>query len=129
TPGGPYASVQAGITGTSYPDLGVVNGTRYYYVVSAVNAGGQSGDSLEAAATPTGIPAPPANLVAIARNAQVLLSWNASVQAVSYTLKRGSTSGGPYSVLIAGTTLTAFSDGSVSNGTTYYYVVTATNAS
>ena len=34
---------------TSYTDSGVVNGTTYYYVVSAVNAGGEGNDSSEVA--------------------------------------------------------------------------------
>ena len=39
-------------TGTTYSDNGVVNGTTYYYVVSAVNAGGEGNNSREASATP-----------------------------------------------------------------------------
>jgi autotransporter-associated beta strand protein len=38
--------------GTAYTDTGVVNGTTYYYVVSAVNAGGEGNNSREASATP-----------------------------------------------------------------------------
>jgi autotransporter-associated beta strand protein len=49
--GGPYTTI-ASLTGTSYTNSGLVNGTTYYYVVSAVNAGGEGGNSLEAAATP-----------------------------------------------------------------------------
>ncbi len=37
----------------TYSDEGLVNGTTYYYVVSAVNAGGESSNSNEASATPT----------------------------------------------------------------------------
>jgi autotransporter-associated beta strand protein len=38
--------------GTSYTDTGLLNGTTYYYVVSAVNAGGEGSDSREVSATP-----------------------------------------------------------------------------
>jgi autotransporter-associated beta strand protein len=38
--------------GTTYTDAGVVNGVTYYYVVSAVNAGGEGNNSREASATP-----------------------------------------------------------------------------
>ena len=38
--------------GTTYTDTGVVNGNTYYYVVSAVNAGGEGSNSGEASATP-----------------------------------------------------------------------------
>jgi fibronectin type 3 domain-containing protein len=36
----------------TYTDSGLANGTTYYYVVSAVNAGGEGNNSLEAGATP-----------------------------------------------------------------------------
>jgi autotransporter-associated beta strand protein len=38
--------------GSSFTDTGVVNGATYYYVVSAVNAGGEGSISTEASATP-----------------------------------------------------------------------------
>ena len=47
------------ITGTSYTDTTVLNGQTYYYVVSAVNAGGEGPPSNEVSATPP-IPPPPA---------------------------------------------------------------------
>ncbi len=56
TAGGPYASVASSVNGTSYEDVSVLNGTTYYYVVSAVNTLGESGDSNEASATPKARP-------------------------------------------------------------------------
>jgi fibronectin type 3 domain-containing protein len=44
--------VQTGITSTSFTDLGLTNGTKYYYQVSAVNAAGESLRSGEVSATP-----------------------------------------------------------------------------
>src|SRR5665213_2687421 len=41
TTGGPY-TVVANISGTSYTDTGVVNGTIYYYVISSVGSGGET---------------------------------------------------------------------------------------
>lgn len=52
TAGGPYAPLASAVKGTSYTDTAVVNGTTYYYVVSAENTLGESGDSNEASATP-----------------------------------------------------------------------------
>jgi subtilisin family serine protease len=50
--GGPYTPIGADIKSRTYVDTSVVNGTTYYYVVSAINGAGESGDSNEAAATP-----------------------------------------------------------------------------
>jgi hypothetical protein len=50
--GGPYPIV-ATRTNTFYTDAGVANGTRYYYVVSAQNSLGESGNSSEVSAMPT----------------------------------------------------------------------------
>jgi glycosidase len=52
-PGGGYDQIAAGETGTAYADMGVTNGTWYYYVVTALDApGNESGYSNEAAALP-----------------------------------------------------------------------------
>ena len=60
----------------------------------------------------------------------VALSWNPSIsQVVGYNVYRGTVSGGPYgklnSVVDANT---AYTDPSVKNGTTYYYVTTAVDS-
>src|SRR5262245_25968616 len=52
TPGGPYSSIDAAVHGTTFTDTGLTNGIPYYYVVSASNSQGESGDSNEASATP-----------------------------------------------------------------------------
>ena len=46
-------STIATISGTNYTDLGLATGTPYYYVVSAENLLGASGNSSEVSATPT----------------------------------------------------------------------------
>jgi hypothetical protein len=51
---GPYTTI-ASVTATTYTDTNVTNGTTYYYVVSAVNSAGESGDSNEASATPQAV--------------------------------------------------------------------------
>jgi cellulose 1,4-beta-cellobiosidase len=130
--GGPYVSV-ACPTATSYTDTGLGNGTTYYYVVSAVytggpDAGGASVDSSEASATPQPVPPqPPTGLKATPGNAQVALSWNASSGASSYHVKRATVAGGPYTTVTSPIS-TSYTDTGLTNGTTYYYVVTAVNA-
>src|SRR5581483_8061620 len=54
------------------------------------------------------------------------VSWTASSGATSYTIYRSTTSGGPYTQVGTSTT-TSFTDSGLTCGTTYYYVVTATN--
>jgi len=49
--GGPYTPVATGVTGTTDNDTGLAASTAYYYVVSAVNAAGESANSTEASAT------------------------------------------------------------------------------
>ncbi len=126
TNGGPYTTV-ASPAGTSYTDTAVTNGTPYYYVVTAVNAAGQSGNSNQATATPMAAPTapvPPLNLTATGGNQQVSLAWTASAGATSYNVKRAATNGGPYTT-VASPAGTSYTDTTVTNGTTYYYVVTA----
>jgi polygalacturonase len=72
-------------------------------------------------------PGAPANLTALGANLLVELQWSASAGASGYTLMRSTTNGGPYSV-IATTVVTNYSDPVVNSGTTYYYVVAATNS-
>jgi glucuronoarabinoxylan endo-1,4-beta-xylanase len=77
--------------------------------------------------TTTNPPAAPASLTADPGNAQVSLSWTASSGATSYNVYRSTASGGPYSQIAAGIAATSYTDGTVANDTTYYYVVTALN--
>lgn len=131
TAGGEGATAYAtGVTSTSFTDTGVTNGTTYYYKVTAVNSAGESGPSNEAFATPQlAKPATPTGLTAKAGDSQVMLSWNASTGATSYNLYRSLTQGGEGTVAYkTGVTTTSFTDTSLTNGTTYYYTVTAVNS-
>lgn len=119
---------QTGITGTSFTDTGLSNGTTYYYEVEAVNSGGSSGFSAIASATPsTGqVPAVPTNLTATAGDSQVSLTWNAVPDATGYNLYRGTSSGGEV-LYLSNISSNSYLDISLPNGTTYYYQVTAVN--
>jgi endoglucanase len=130
TSGGSYSDVATGVTSTSYTNTGLTNGTTYYYVVTAVNSAGASGNSNQASATPQApvtVPAAPTNLTATAGNAQISLTWTASAGATSYTVKRSTTSGSSYSDVATGVISTSYTNTGLTNGTTYYYVVTAVN--
>jgi hypothetical protein len=55
----------------------------------------------------------------------VALSWTASTGATGYNVQRSTTTGGPYTVI--GTAAGAsYTDTTATNGTTYYYVISAT---
>lgn len=52
TAGGPYTTIVSNVNSTSYVDIDVVNGTTYYYIVTAITADEESDISNEASATP-----------------------------------------------------------------------------
>jgi fibronectin type 3 domain-containing protein len=129
TTGGPYTKISSPST-TSFTDTGLTNGTTYFYVVSAVNATGESANSSQAGATPVAPSQPPAvptGLTAAGGNAQVLITWSVSAGATSYHAKRSTTSGGPYTQ-VAAPSAANFTDTGLTNGTTYFYVVSALNS-
>ena len=51
-----------------------------------------------------------------------------SAAATGYNVKRATTSGGPYTTVASGVTSTNYTDTGLTNGVTYYYVVSASNA-
>jgi fibronectin type 3 domain-containing protein len=127
--GGPYTQIAAA-TSATFADAGLTNGTKYFYVVAAVNSAGESGNSAPASATPSApvtIPPVPAGLTATAGNGQVSLTWSASSGATSYHLKRATVSGGPYTQVSAPASA-SFTDTALTNGTKYFYVVSALNS-
>lgn len=233
TSGGPYTTVGSPTTNT-YTNSGLTNGTTYYYVVSAVNSGGESANSSELDVTPNTVadfttsispasqtvtqggnatytvtvtaingftgkvlldvnnlpagarasfnpmtvsgsgtstltiatdnstavgtftpqisgncadlvrrdsvaltvqssgatpPPAPTNLSATGAGANAIaLSWAASNGATGYNIDRSTTQGGPYTTIASTTIATVYNDTTVSDGTAYYYVVTATGA-
>jgi hypothetical protein len=126
------------ITATVPPGSGTVDVT-VQSGSNTVNSDGQTvffgyGTSATSAAdrfTITSNPAPPAptGLMATGGNGQVMLTWTAATGATSYKVYRGTAAGGESATaLAAGVTTPAFTDNGVTNGTTYFYEVTAVNA-
>jgi fibronectin type 3 domain-containing protein len=129
--GGAFTVIASGVTALTYGDTSVANGTTYYYAVSAVNSGGESANSTTVSATPVAPvvpPNPPTGLAATTGDRRVTLNWNASTGASSYNVKRATSAGGTFTVIASGVTALTYSDTSVANGTTYYYVVSAVNS-
>ncbi|WNR45243.1 fibronectin type III domain-containing protein [Paenibacillus roseipurpureus] len=128
TTSGTYSTtVNAGnVTNTTI--TGLTNGTTYYFVVTATNTAGESGNSTEKSATPNvSIPTAPVQNAPSAGDAQVTVNWSASIGATGYKVKYGTTSGS-YSTTVTLGNVTSTTISSLTNGTTYYFVVTATNS-
>src|ERR1700733_2477824 len=86
---------------------------------SSNNGGGNSAPTAASIA-----PVPPLNLTDAGGHQPTALAWTASTGANSYNAKRAATNGGPYTT-VAAPAGTSYTDTTVTNGTTYYYVVTA----
>ena len=138
-----YWSTAAGVTkatgtkisGASSPyyHTGLTNDTTYYYVVTAVNSIGESAESVQVNATPTynAAPLPPKEVVAIGFNRKAIIRWtpaDSEDENTSYNLYWSLNTGVTKST---GTKITnavsPYTHNGLSNGTVYYYVVTAVN--
>ncbi len=81
------------------------------------------------AVPPRPLPVPPTGLHGACGAQGITLGWDGSPAATSYSVKRALVSGGPYSNVLAQPALNSAADPAVTGGTTYYYVVSALNAS
>ncbi|OXM86954.1 pectinesterase family protein [Paenibacillus rigui] len=115
-------------TSTGYTDSGLTSGTNYDYVVQSKNVGGISANSTPLHIMPVSPLASPTGLSAVAGNAKVDLTWSSVTGSTYYTVKRSTLSGRSYSIIASNVTAPAFTDATVENGSTYFYVVTASNA-
>ena len=89
TEGTGYTKINTSVvTDEFYSDATAIDGSTYYYVVTAVNAGGESGNSNEVTASPAASlgPAAPDDLSATPGNGSVALAWTTVPAATSYTV-------------------------------------------
>jgi fibronectin type 3 domain-containing protein len=134
-----YYGTAAGVTtgGTKvvnatspYVITGLTNSTTYYFVVTAVNADGESGVSDEVTATPLPpAPAKPSGIIVSGGDTQAIVSWTAVSGATSYNIYYGTAANVTTSTGIKisdVTTPKTVTD--LTNGTPYFFVVTAVNA-
>ena len=76
---------------------------------------------------PISVGAIPSGVTASVSGTNILLNWWGSAYATNYNVKRATVSGGPYTTLgtVSSSADRVFLDTTVTNGGTYYYVVTA----
>ena len=130
----PDGATSSGVT-TPHIESGLVNGTTYYLVVTAVNAFGESIESFEVSTTLPLIPIAPTGVAVSSGDGELTVIWNDVSGATSYNLYLASASG------VKKTNYASLPDGATSpgvttphietglvNGMTYYLVVTAVNA-
>jgi len=109
------------------------NGTTYYYVVTAINQYGESSESAEVSATPslTNPPLPPMNIATLELDRQVIIRWtalDAEDVGTSHNIYWSTSSG---VTRMNGTkidnSVSPYTHANLTNGLTYYYVVTSLN--
>ena len=107
-----------------YNDINLTNGETYYYRLRASFSGDTSESTNEVSATP--VLRTPQNFTAAAFSGQVTLSW-AKEEGVTYKLFQSTTAGfAPESgTEISENAAYPYTDSGLTNGTTYYYRLTA----
>jgi uncharacterized repeat protein (TIGR02543 family) len=116
-----------------YAHLNLTIGTTYYYVVTAVNADGESAISNEAYATVVGAaPNAPTNVAATAGNGTATVTWTAADTATTYNIYWGNSSGvtkaSPNKISGLPGTQNSYTHSGLTNGSSYFYIVTAVNS-
>ncbi|MEZ4873671.1 MAG: hypothetical protein R2827_15810 [Bdellovibrionales bacterium] len=125
---GPYSKIRDGVTGTTYTDTSVVNGSAYYYYVEAYQNGPNNvkvhigWPSQTYGVIPQPAPGAPTNLVLNNSTTNgIVLNWQGPINYNSFRIYRSTNLGGPYS--LATTSNATVSTNVLSmEGMNYYYV-------
>ena len=125
--GGTWASVGI-VTSLTFANTGLTNGVEYSYRVASRGAGGEGPPSATVSATPVAAPMAPTGVTAAAGNQMVTLDWAPVPGATGYKVYRGTGSNQQAATAIATPVAPPFVDNTATNGPTYYYKITATNA-
>ena len=132
TDGGATWTTEATQSGTTYSDTGLTNGNTYYYRVSATNTLGTSNASTTVNAKAGDIPDAPASVsVAPLSATELSVGWTVpndnGYTLTGYDLER-SLDNTNWTSVATNLQLNTYSDSGLTQSTTYYYRVTATNA-
>jgi fibronectin type 3 domain-containing protein len=126
--GGPY-NLRGMVSGTTYDDRDASPGVVYWYKVKACNASGCSAFSApDSGFTFASAPDPVTNVSATdgTYTDRVRVTWTAVTGAANYEVHRAESEGGTYTRR-ATVTGASYDDTGVTQGTTYWYKVTACN--
>jgi beta-glucosidase len=129
--GGPWTVLASGLTNVVFTDTSANLNATNYYLVTALNAAGESLPSAPFSVLVVPYVAPPGSpsgLAAFLAGTQVALKWNTTSNAIAYIVKRSVKSTGPFVVIAGGWNNTNFVDYLPNSSLTYFYQVTATNA-
>ncbi len=124
-------------TSTGYTVLGLASGTKYFFIVRALNAAGVGAKSAEVSATPATAPSAPRKFTAKSGKESAVLKWTApsttgGIPITGYNVYKGTVAGGestkpvnakPLKASVRTYTVTGLTD-----GITDYFIVRATNA-
>jgi cellulose 1,4-beta-cellobiosidase len=121
-----FAGLGSGVTYTVTPSKSGYTFVPTNRAVQISNAN-VTGQDFAATASCTA-PGVPSRVSATAGSGRVTIKWTASSGAVTYNVKRSTTSGGSYVTIASGVTTTSYTDTAVTRGKTYYYVVSAVSA-
>ena len=129
-------------TAASYLVSSLTNATPYFFTITAVNAVGEGGPSAEVTATPHSsagptAPAPPVSLGATAGDGSATVTWSTPATdggspITGYNVYVGTAAGGESTTPVNTSPLSPSSStkliSSLTNGTAYYFIITAVNA-
>ncbi|MBD2864185.1 fibronectin type III domain-containing protein [Paenibacillus sp. IB182363] len=122
--GSEIATVGGSVYGHSVVDL--VNGTTYYFVVKAMNAGGDSAASNEGSTVPGSVPTAPYQVSATAGDGQATVTFQAPADNGGFALTGYEVTASPGNITATGTTSPITVTG-LTNGTAYTFTVKAIN--
>jgi len=116
------------VTGTSFRDVGLTNGTTYRYQLVGVDAAGNASAASAPAVPGTPVapadttpPAAPSGLVATPGDGAVELAWTPDLDVATYRVLRDG-------VVVSTVIGTSFRDVGLTNGTTYRYQLVGVDA-